>query len=77
VAIQDHNSNSLNGTIHQILDYLQQVYRRVSPQMLENHKQELKNLVYNPKYPINTVFNAVDNVVDFAELGHQPLTQCS
>ena len=61
IAIRDRTSNSLTGTIHQILDHLQQVYGRVSPQMLEDREQELKNLTYNPKHPIDTVFNVVDD----------------
>jgi hypothetical protein len=49
IAIHDRNSNSLTGTVHQILDHLHQVYGRVSPQMLENREQELKDMTYNPK----------------------------
>jgi Sec-independent protein translocase protein TatA len=74
-AIRDRNSNSLMGTVHEILEHLQTVYGRVSPQMLENREQELRNMTYNTKYPIDVVFNAVEDYVDFAELGQQPLTQ--
>jgi hypothetical protein len=74
LALRDRNSNSLTGTVHQILDHLHEVYSRVSPHMLENRKQELKDMAYNPKYPIDTVFNAVDDLADFARLGKQPLT---
>jgi hypothetical protein len=42
IALRDRNSNSLTGTVYQILDHLHEVYGRVSPQMLENCKQELK-----------------------------------
>ena len=42
--------------------------------MLEDKEQELKAMAYNPKYPIDTVFNAVDDLADFARLGKQPLT---
>jgi hypothetical protein len=35
-SIQDRNSNSLTGTVYQILEHSQTVYGRVSPQMLEN-----------------------------------------
>jgi hypothetical protein len=43
--------------------------------MLEDREQELRNMTYNTKYPIDIVFNAVEDYVDFAELGQQPLTQ--
>ncbi len=74
-AIRDRNSNSLQGTVHQILEHLQTVYGRVSPQMLEDREEELRTMQYNTKYPIDIVFNAVEDYVDFAELGQQPLTQ--
>jgi hypothetical protein len=74
-AIRDRTSNSLLGTVHEIIAHLQTVYGRVSPQMLENREQELRNMTYNTKYPIDIVYNAVEDYVDFAELGQQPLTQ--
>jgi len=74
-AIRDGVSNSLTGTVQQILDYLQTAYGRVSPQMLENREQELRNLTYNPRLPIEVVFNAVEDYIDFAELALQPMSQ--
>ena len=77
IAIRDRNSNSLTGTISDILAHLHQVYGvygQVSPQMLENREQELKDMTYTPRHPIDTVFNAVDDLADFARLGKQPFT---
>jgi len=68
-------SNSLTGTVQQILTYLQTAYGRISPQMLEDREQELRNLSYNPRLPIDVVFNAVEDYVDFAELALQPMSQ--
>jgi hypothetical protein len=74
IALRERSSNSLRGTVTDILEHLHTVYGRVSPQMLEDRDQELRNMTYNTKYPIDIVFNAVEDFVDFAELGHQPLT---
>jgi hypothetical protein len=74
IALRERSSNSLRGTVTDILDHLQTVYGRVSPQMLEDRDEELRNMTYNTNYPIDIVFNAVEDFVDFAELGHQPLT---
>jgi hypothetical protein len=74
-SIRDRNTNSLRGTVQEVLEHLQTVYGRVSPQMLEDREQELRNTTYNIQHPIDTVFNAVEDYVDFAELGSQPLTQ--
>jgi hypothetical protein len=74
-ALRDRASNSLRGPVYQVIDHLQTVYGRVSPQMLENREQELRTMLYNAKFPIDIVFNAVEDFVDFAVLGQQPVTQ--
>jgi len=74
-AVRDHVSNSLTGTVQQILDYLQTAYGQISPQMLEDSEQELRNLSYNPRLSIDVVFNAVEDYIDFAELILQPMSQ--
>lgn len=74
-ALRDRNSNSLRGTVYQILEHLQTVYGKISPQMLENKEQELRTMVYNAKFPIEMVFNAIEEFVDYAELAQQPITQ--
>jgi hypothetical protein len=67
-ALRDRIGNSLRGTINQIIEHLQTVYGRVLPQMLEDCKQELRTMTYNARYPIDMVFNAVEDFVDFADL---------
>ena len=74
-AIRDRVSNSLTGTVQQILEYLQTAYGRVSPQKLEDREAELRAMTYNPRLPIDIVFNAVEDFVDFATIGNQPMTQ--
>lgn len=59
-AIRDRVSNSLTGTVQQIL---------------EDREAELCAMTYNPRLPIDIVFNAVEDFVDFATMGQQPMTQ--
>jgi hypothetical protein len=42
--------------------------------MLEDRDNDLRSMVYNPQQPIDVVFNAVEDYVDFADLGHQALS---
>ena len=73
-SIRDTTSNSLGGTVCEILAHLQDVYGRVSPQMLEDRDNELRNIVYNTQLPIYIVFNAVKDYVNFTDLANQTLT---
>ena len=43
--------------------------------MLEDREQELRNFSNNPRLPIDVVFNAVEDYIDFAELALQLMTQ--
>jgi hypothetical protein len=73
-SLRDRNSNSLRGTVNTILAHLQTTYGRISPQMMENREHSLRTMVYNPKFPIDTIFNAVEDFSDYAELAQQPIT---
>jgi hypothetical protein len=73
-SIRDRTSNSLRGTVYDIIAHLQTVYGRVSPQMLNTHDTALRNMVYNTQEPIDVVFNAVEDFVDYAFMGDQELT---
>ena len=73
-SIRDRITNSLRGSVYKILTHLQDVYGRVSPQMLEDRDNELCSMVYNTQLPIDIVFNAVEDYVDFADLADQTLT---
>jgi hypothetical protein len=42
--------------------------------MLEDRDNDLRSMVHNPQQPIDVVFNAVEDYVDFADLGHQALS---
>jgi tetrahydrodipicolinate N-succinyltransferase len=74
-ALRVRATNALGGTVYDILAYLQDVYGRVSPQMVDTREEEVRNLAYNPQQPVDFVFNAVEDFAEFAELGGQPLSQ--
>jgi hypothetical protein len=42
--------------------------------MLEDRDNELRSMVYNTQLPINIVFNAIEDYVDFVDLANQTLT---
>jgi hypothetical protein len=73
-SLRDHNSNSFRGTVNDILAHLRTTDGHISPQMMENQEQELRTMVYNPKFPIGTIFNAVEDSSNYAELAQQPIT---
>jgi hypothetical protein len=58
-SIRDQTTNSLGGTVYEILTHLQDVYGRVSPQILEDRDNELRSMVYNTQLPIDMLTSQI------------------
>lgn len=74
-AIRNRATKSLQGTIYEILEHLQTSYGAVTLQMQEDKEIDPRVMTYNPRMPINTVINAVEDLVEFADLGGLPMTK--
>lgn len=68
LAITDRNTQSLTGTIAQILEHLFDTYGYVSQAMLEKKEDALKDLDYHPRQPVDLVFNTVEDLADYAQM---------
>ena len=66
LAITDRNSQSLTGTIAQIIEFLFDTYGYVSTAMLEMKEDALRELDYHPQQPVDLVFNTVEDLADYA-----------
>jgi hypothetical protein len=75
LAIRNRQTNSLSGTIAQVLGYLFTTYGHISISSLETKEDELRAFSYHPGQPVDVVFNAVDDLVEFADLAGQPMSQ--
>ena len=74
-ALRDPTTSRLNGTIPEIMKHLFLVYGRVTPQLLYEQEQKVQQMVYDPQHPIDGVFTAIDELVNFAEAAEIPYTQ--
>lgn len=74
-VIRNRATNTLQGTVYGILEHLQSSYGSVTPQMLEDKEIHLRAMTYNPSMPIDTVFNAVEDLAKFADLDRLPMTE--
>jgi hypothetical protein len=74
-AIRNRQTNSLTGTVQQIINHLLDTYGRITPTMIDDYEQNLKSLTYDPASPIDNIFNAVEDLMEYAELATQPYTQ--
>ena len=75
LAITDRHTQSLTGTVAQILEFLFDTYGYVSTAMLEKKEENLRDLDYHPRQPVDILFNTVEDLVDYAQMAHTPYTQ--
>ena len=66
LALRNRQSNSITVPLHAVLDHLKTTFGRVTPQMLDDRASEVARMNYTPHLPIDLVFNAIDNLCDFA-----------
>ena len=63
------------GLVHLVLDYLKVTYGKVTHQLLDEKETLLRAINYTPASPINTIFTAVEDLADYAELNGATMTQ--
>ena len=62
-ALYDPQTYDLLGNIEQILDYLLTTYGTVTPEFLNEEDEKVRKLSYNSNLPIDTIFNAIEDLV--------------
>ena len=75
LAITDRHTQSLTGTVAQILEFLFETYGYVSTAMLESKEERLKVLDYHPRQPVDLIFNTIEDLADYAEMANTPFSQ--
>ena len=49
-----------------ILESLYNNYGRITPQQIDNKTTTVKSMIYNPSQPIDIIFNAINDLVEYA-----------
>ena len=74
-ALRDTN-DMINLPIHSIMQYLTRTYGKISEEHYMSMEDEIKELVYDPSLPVDTVFNKIDFFVDLSrQTGRDVTTQ--
>ena len=64
-----------SGTVHSIGDYLSVTYGKVSDGMLEEKEELFKCLGYQAHtMPVDVVFNAVEDILEYTSMALQPFS---
>ena len=74
-ALRDRTTNSINLPVFDVLDYLGNTYGNVTEEMLQEHEERVSRMSYSLSQPIDMIFNALDDLADYAELSDTPFTE--
>jgi hypothetical protein len=74
-AMLNRATGQYAASIRALLLHLFTTYGKITPQQVKAKEMELYNMHYDISQPVDTVFNAVDDLADLAEHANSPMTQ--
>ena len=75
VALRNRQSNSITGPIAVVLAHLQDNYGKITPQVLQAKDNDIMWMSYNPQEPINTFFNAIEDLNELTTIANTPMSE--
>ena len=66
--ICNRTTNSVNNTVVGVITHLQDNYSQLMPHELLEREDIFEKTIYNPRNPIITVFSAVEELLEFADI---------
>ena len=72
--LRDITTNKLNQSIPDILEYLFDTYRDVSPQEFLSLRRHLEMTTFDPQDPVDVVFTEIGDLAEVATAIGDPLT---
>ena len=66
--IQNRNTNSININMADMFNHPQKNYSQLMPKKILGCKKIIKKMTYHPRDPIATVFYAVEELLEFADI---------
>ena len=75
MALRNRQTNTIDGSIPVIIDYLFSTHDRVTPAMLHEEEKQVKDMFYDPAHPIDIIFNKVEDLSDFSTAARADFTE--
>ena len=74
-ALRDATTNAINLPIYDILRYLYDTYGDISPETLEEERQKMSQLTFDPILLVDVIFTKIEKFTNLAEASRSPLSQ--
>ena len=73
-ALLNRATGQYSTSARALIQHLFTTYGKITPQQVKGKEVELYNLHYDISQPVDTVFNAIDDLADLAEHSNSPMT---
>ena len=74
-ALRDATTNAINLPIYDIVRYLYDTYGDIAPEKLEEERQKINQLTFDPILPVDVIFTKIEKFTNLAEAARSPLNQ--
>ena len=68
VEIRNRTTNSINGTVADVLTHIQYKYGQLVPHKLLKREDTVKKTIYHPRKPITSVFSVAKELLEFSDI---------
>ena len=73
-ALRNVDSSRYGDSIRSLTQHLYSIYRRITPQQVKLRELELYNIPFDLLLPVDSIFNAVDDLMELSEHAGIPMT---
>jgi hypothetical protein len=73
-ALLNRTTGQFSSNIRAVMTHLFTTYGKITPQQVTAKQQELYSMPYDITLPVDTVFNAIEDLADLAEHALSPMT---
>ena len=74
-ALRDDKTNKITKTIPNIFRYLFETYGDISPRELQQLRNQVETLVFDPTEPVDSVFSEIEDLDTIASMANNPMTE--
>lgn len=74
-AIRNRQTGQYATTIRELIQYLFTTFGRITPTELDQHADKVKKMNYNLSMPIDSIFNDIEELSEYADAAETPYTQ--
>ena len=75
IALRNRSTNAISAPLYDVLTFLFVSYGKVTSTMLDEAEMKVKQMTYDPKQPVDIVYNAVEDLHDLSHSADSIYTQ--